>query len=91
MNIPNTELIPDDPERLPPARRRRARRLLTPLEAGERTEFVERLAHRTSPSFDFLLFSIFSGVVIGAGLLLDSPYILVLGPRSRGRALTERP
>ncbi len=79
MNIPNAELIPDDPERLPPARRRRAQRLLAPLDAGERTTFVDRLAHRTSPSFDFFLFSLLSGVVISAGLLIDSPAILLLG------------
>jgi hypothetical protein len=79
MNIPKAELTPDDPERLPPARRRRARRLLAPLDAGERTAFIDRLAHRTSPTFDFFLFSLVAGAVTGAGLLVDSPAILVLG------------
>jgi len=79
MNLPVTELTPDDPEHLPPARRRRARRLLTPLEADERTDFLDRLARRTSPSFDFFLFSMLAGAVIGIGILVDSPSLLVLG------------
>lgn len=79
MNIPTTEPLPDDPEHLPPARRRRARRLLAPLEADERAAFLDGLAHRASPSFDFFLFSLLAAFVIGAGLLLDSPALLVLG------------
>jgi hypothetical protein len=79
MSLPTTEQTPDDPDRLPPARRRRARRLLTPLEADERTAFLDELAHRASPSFDFFLFSLACGLVLGAGLLLDSPALLVLG------------
>jgi hypothetical protein len=36
MTLPNSEQFPDDPDSLPPARRRRARRLLAPLNADER-------------------------------------------------------
>lgn len=79
MNIPQTEHYPDDPDKLPPARRRRARRLLAPLNADERADYLARLAHRTSPSFDFYLFSFLSGLVISFGLLIDEPAILVLG------------
>ena len=79
MNIPKTEQIPDDPERLPPARRRRARRLLAPLNADERAAFLDNVAHRAAPSFDFFLFSLLAGFVLSVGLLLDSPAILVLG------------
>lgn len=79
MNLPHTEHIPDDPERLPPARRRRARRLLAPLDADERASFLDELAHRASPSFDFFLFSSVSAIVICAGLLLDLPALLFLG------------
>lgn len=79
MNIPPTEPLPDDPEHLPPARRRRARRLLAPMEADERAAFLDELAHRASPSFDFFLFSLLAALVIGAGLLIDSPALLVLG------------
>jgi hypothetical protein len=79
MNLPRSEIYPDDPEQLPPARRRRAKRLLAPLDADERAVYLDSLARRTTPSFDFFLFSFLSGVVLGLGLLLDSPVILVLG------------
>jgi hypothetical protein len=79
MNLPKAEHIPDDPDRLPPARRRRARRLLAPLDADERAAFVDEIAHRAFPTFDFFLFSLLAGVVISAGLVLDQPAILLLG------------
>ncbi len=79
MAFPTSQQFPDDPESLPPARRRRARRLLAPLEADERAAYLDEIARRSSPSFDFFLFSLLSGGVIGAGLLLDAPALLVLG------------
>lgn len=79
MNLPKAELIPDDPENLPPARRRRARRLLAPLDADEKEAFLSEIAHRASPTFDFFLFSLLAGLVMGAGMLLDEPALLLLG------------
>jgi uncharacterized membrane protein len=79
MSIPQTEQTPDDPDRLPPARRRRARRLLAPLNSDERAAFLDNLAHRTAPSFDFFLFSLISGLILAIGLLINSPAVLVLG------------
>jgi uncharacterized membrane protein len=79
MNLPTTEHIPDDPDTLPPARRRRARRMLAPLNVDERTAFIDQLAHRASPSFDFFLFSLLSGIVLSLGLILDVPAVLLLG------------
>jgi hypothetical protein len=79
MSLPKSEHQPDDPDRLPPARRRRARRLLVPMEADERAAFIDDVAHRASPSFDFFLFTLLSGIVLGAGLLLNSTPLLVLG------------
>jgi uncharacterized membrane protein len=79
MSLPKTENIPDDPDLMPPARRRRARRLLAPLEADERAIVLDQVRRRTSPSFDFYLFSIVSGAIICLGLLLDAPALLVLG------------
>lgn len=78
MSLPKTEHIPDDPDLMPPARRRRARRLLAPLEADERAVVLERLRRRTSPSFDFFLFSGLSGIIFAIGLMLDSPIVLLL-------------
>lgn len=79
MNLPPTEYYPNDPDELPPARRRRAKRLLAPLDPDERADFVDEIAHRSSPSFDFFLFSLLAGIVIGIGLLMDESALLVLG------------
>lgn len=79
MSLPESELLPDDPGRLPPARRRRARRLVVPLEADARSVFLDNLAHRLSPNFDFYLFSFAAGLVMGIGFLLDAPSLLLLG------------
>ena len=79
MNLPQTEITPNDPENMPPARRRRARRLLTPLEAEEKDLFYERLARRASPSVDFFFFSLVAGLVLGLGLALDLPVLIAAG------------
>ncbi|MCK5313916.1 MAG: DUF389 domain-containing protein [Anaerolineales bacterium] len=79
MDLHKTEQHPDDPEQLPPARRRRAKRLLAPLDADQRAAFLDEVAHRASPSFDFFLFSLVAGFVLGIGLLLDTPALLLLG------------
>jgi len=78
MSLPKSEYIPDDPDLMPPARRRRARRLLAPLEADERAVVLDQLRRRTSPNFDFFLFSILSGILFAIGLWMDSPIVLLL-------------
>ena len=79
MSFLQSEPVPDDPDRLPPARRRRIYRLLVPLDADQRAAFLGELAHRTSPTFDFFLFSLLSASVLSLGLLLDTPALLLLG------------
>ncbi len=79
MSLPKSDNIPDDPDMLPPARRRRARRLLAPLEVDERAIVLDQVRRRTSPSFDFFLFSVIAGIIFSVGIMLDSPVILVLG------------
>jgi uncharacterized membrane protein len=79
MNFSNIEMQPDNPEDLPPARRRRAKRLLAPLDIDERTSFLDNLAHNASPSFDFFLLSLISGLILSTGFVLDNPAILILG------------
>jgi len=79
MNLPKTEQIPDDPNLLPPARRRRAGRLLTPLSSSDRESFLDEVALRVSPSFDTFLFSLIAAITISFGLLVDSPALLILG------------
>lgn len=79
MNLPTTEQFPNDPEKLPPARRRRAFRLLIPLDADDRADKLERIIQRASPTFDFFLWSILASFVMAIGLYLDNPAIIVLG------------
>lgn len=79
MSFSKIEQTPDNPDDLPPARRRRARRLLAPLDADERADFLAHVAHRAAPSFDFYLLSLVCGIVLAVGLRLDSAAVLVLG------------
>jgi len=81
MTMPISEpLPPDEPqpeEQLPPARRRRQHRIVAG-ETNERSEYLADLSHQATPSFDFFLFSLLSGVVLMAAILLDSEALLVL-------------
>ena len=79
MNFSTTDQLSDNPGDLPPARRRRAHRLLAPLDVDERATFLDRLAQRASPSFDFFLLSMIAGGLLSLGLLVDTPAFLVLG------------
>ena len=79
MSIPKTDQIPDDPEDLSPARRRRADRGLLPEDLVSVAEDIESLAHSTIPSFDFFLFSLLAAAIITVGILADSPALLILG------------
>ncbi len=78
MSIQPTEPL-DNPEELSPARRRRARRMLTQLRADEREVFLEELAHSVSPSVDLFLYAILAGVLIGLGFSLDQNALLIAG------------
>ncbi len=79
MTIPSIDQHPDDPNNLPPARRRRASRILAPLEAHEQANLLDVVARRAAPSFDFFLFSLIAGLVMSSGILLNEPALLVLG------------
>jgi uncharacterized membrane protein len=80
MNLPPPKALPDNDPQLPAARRRHAERsLFGPLSVDERSQALEEIVSRAAPSVDFFLYSLFSGTVIGLGLLFDSPYLLILG------------
>jgi hypothetical protein len=68
---------------MPRARRRRAQRMLIPPGTDDRVEMLDNLARRAYPSFEFFLFAFLSGIVLGAGFLLDvkmnSQALLLLG------------
>ncbi|GAP11511.1 predicted membrane protein [Bellilinea caldifistulae] len=79
MSIPTSEpLLPEDENRLPPARRRRVRRSLLPAGGDERAAFLEQLAHQVTPGYEFFLFTFFAGVVLGVAVWLDSPALYLL-------------
>lgn len=79
MSLPKTEQTPDDPENLPPARKRRAQRTLLPQKDLDKETFIDTLGHRVSPTFDFFFFSLIAALVLSLGVWLDSPSLLVLG------------
>ena len=81
MSLPISESISPEPEfnpSLSPVRRRRARHGLVPRELEQRAAFFGELVHQATPSFDFFLFSIIAGLVVGAALVLDSPALFIL-------------
>ncbi len=79
MDLPKTNQIPDDQQDLPPARRRRVNRQLTPYLSPDQTSFLDNFALRVTPSFDLFLFSLIAALIISIGYLIDSPAFLVLG------------
>ncbi len=80
MNLPSIEpILPEDPDSLPPARRRRSRRLnFSGSSHDERAAFLTDVAHRVTPSADFFLFTLLSGLALALALLLDSPALFLL-------------
>lgn len=80
MNLPSNEpILPENLESLPPARRRRSRRLnFAGSSHDERAEFLSEIAYRVTPSVDFFLFTVLSGLVLATALLLDSPALFLL-------------
>lgn len=83
MNLPPEDTPVEkentSPESLSRARRRRAKRqLISTLTPDERASYLDEVARKAAPSFDFFLFSLLAGGIIGAGYILDSPYLLLL-------------
>ncbi|MCJ7584189.1 MAG: DUF389 domain-containing protein [Anaerolineales bacterium] len=78
MNLTEENPFPEEPIRLPPARLKRRRYLVSPGD-DERAALLENLARRAFPTFEFFLFSLLCGAVLGAGYILDSQSLLLLG------------
>lgn len=76
MSLPTIEPLPDENASLPPARRRRLRRTIS--SDSDQADVLRELSHRTVPSFDFFLFSMLAGIVLGVALLMDSPALVIL-------------
>ncbi|HKJ27743.1 MAG TPA: DUF389 domain-containing protein, partial [Anaerolineales bacterium] len=80
MDFDETTPIEEEEQELSRARRRRQKRkIISPLTPDEKTKYIQGVLRKAAPSFDFFLFSLLSGAVIGLGFILDSPYVLVLG------------
>jgi uncharacterized membrane protein len=79
---PPTRLSSRESLELPPVdrpRRRRPRRLFTRPDSDQRAALLEGMALRTAPNFDFFLFAMISGAFLGAGYILDSNALLLMG------------
>ena len=80
MSLPTSESIPTphDPNSAA-ARRRRFQRAFLPQTDDERTAWLDALSRQLTPSFDFFLATLLSGIVLAIGLLIFSDALVVLG------------
>jgi len=78
MTNPNSEL-PHRSDAISKARQRRARRMLTQLQADEREAFLEGLARQVSPGIELFLTSLAAGALIGLGFRFDQRALLMAG------------
>jgi uncharacterized membrane protein len=65
--------------RIDESRRKRRQRLLVPSGKSERAIYLNEIAKRLVPGVEYFAFSLVAGLVIAAGILLDSPALLILG------------
>jgi len=66
------------PKIVPPARKRRQKRAFTPVNSEQKIETLKKLAHRLTPSIDFFLASVLSGLLIAVAMYVDDAPILYL-------------
>jgi hypothetical protein len=79
LNLPEGFTPLGERARLPRARRRRAQRMLFLPGADERAILLDDLARRAVPSFEFFLFALLCGTILGAAYLLNAPALLFVG------------
>jgi hypothetical protein len=91
MNLSDEPIYPSDPassshEEPAPrpapesrARRRRARRQIVPADATGRAALVAALVRRAYPNYEFFIYSVLCGSMLGLGYLLDSQAVLIFG------------
>jgi hypothetical protein len=78
MTLPTSEPIPMPEEQLPPARRRRARRLVLPEAGNEKAAFLDEIGERTTPGIDFFISALLAGLILALAYLFDSPALVIL-------------
>ncbi len=72
--------LPEEAPYLPSPRlrsRRRNRAVLVRPEVSARAEFMENMARRAYPNYEFFIFSALAGAVMGLGYLVDAQALLV--------------
>lgn len=80
MSLPTSEPIPSQPgSNSSMVRRRRIHRTAGPRTDDEHNTWLDALTRQLTPSFDFFLASLLSGLVLAIALLLYSDALLVLG------------
>ncbi len=84
MNIPTIEPLPSEEgstesSSLPAARRRRQRRVILPQNGEENASFLYDLSRRILPSYDFFLYSLLAGIILGIAFITESSPLLFLG------------
>jgi uncharacterized membrane protein len=78
MTLPKSEPIyEEEPVHRTQYPHRKRRRWVPGYTDERRIQFVEGLASRVAPTYDFFLFSLLAGIVFGAGFIVDSPALLV--------------
>lgn len=78
-NIEELGFMPLPEIERPAARRRRSRQpLISRLSDEEVSDRLENMAQRAVPTFDFFIFAIVAGSLMGIGYLLNGPAILLL-------------
>jgi hypothetical protein len=88
MSLSDEPIYPIDlppPDGEPPvrsesrARRRRARRQIVPPDAQGRAALIASLARRATPTYEFFIFAVLCGALLGLGYILDSQSVLIFG------------
>jgi hypothetical protein len=78
MSLPTSQPIPSPEEELPPARRRRMRRLVLPESADEQAVLLDDIGKRAIPDAEFYISALLAGLVAGVGLVFDSQALMIL-------------
>lgn len=78
MSLPTSQTTPDDFNELPPAQKRRIRQSINHANLTELRSFIAAMKERSTPSFDYLLFTLLSAAIVVVAILFDSPLLLVV-------------
>ena len=78
MSIPSSEPLPDNINDLPPARQRHIRRLPRSATPAELQILIDSLIKLTSPTFNFVLFTILGAIAVGGALYFNNSTLFMV-------------